>query len=1602
MLSQLHYDHLAFLCWALFLSTVVGSVLSLTALLFHKAFRKKTVRYALFLTCQLSFIPFLILTLLIAKPFTALNLDDVEKGKEIRSETTTLPRDQNELIMIEQSAPVKSPMAVPLGKDTLEVDAISTVEDSTTPKLLKDQLRDVTQKYAPVFVICWLIGVLIFLLRLIFSAIGLRRLKKSASPASSELNDLFQTVKKGIYEKQVILLESVKVTTPMVVSWVKPAILLPVGLMNNLSSEQLEAILIHELHHIRRHDFLWNILQRVAETLFFFNPLIWILGKEIRQLREELCDQDVIEQTQDPTPYAQALFSLTESSRHALALSAKSESGLARRFRSILSPQQLSNPISKLNSIVELCVILLIAACCLLPVVAKLNEDIKAESLPEFVEHDSPRGRILDPQGNPVSGARVILHYAEEGLAKASDSIVEEVITGADGSYRFNSPLKFREMGSRTWERNYAIFATHPDWAVGWHFLPPPNIFGDTSNPNPETLNLHLESPVTQDFEVKLFGKKDAEGKELDPIPLKGAKVYLFGFYPHDKSKRPDFLPKDYDPGKFFTYVGDLGLTNAVTDENGKCTITNLPTSMCSFMIKHPDTSQALKTRSFHRKKNWVTKCFPRSSVSGVLKDEEGNPLPNILIRAKSIDSWYKWYCRTDAQGRYEFPALHGKGHNSQKGGGGDGVFTFELLKTDWMIASELSCHLDPDEHIKDFNITATKGIPFYVTVMQKDGKPYPYARVSVENGKDSEVKHTDSKGRITFQVKPGKLTSRAMPNKDSYWVNDYFNLPNLTHSELHISHSRSEAKQMFIVDPKPLRAITGKLQFEGSNRSFNGEVRLKPLGLDGNYLSTSSSLGSGSKPIRATNSNFEADIPSGISYLAVAYSKDLQWVGSAEVSPEAKSVTITLKKSATQKLVLAGKDGKPMKNTSIQWGTYYEGEKLFISKVKTNNKGELTLPCLDPEKSYYVEYYKGREHALKKVTINPLEVIQLSFNGTKAIPVFDQKNQQLEISEILKVLPIKDGVGRVKMKPSIDSRTGKVLVPEQDYDEWIDQRYDRIKGLFKTASGDIIQCNAAVDFPITFRVISNLSEEFKRPYITSLDKTSQDTGDTFRALIVNQKGEPLEGVKCLTRFDFYNYHLHDKYDSSEAYENMLQEKTRFAEKLNGKESFVSDAEGMIYIENGAQKVCVKLTAPGYASRWIVKDSIQKSPIKITMLNNTSCRGVLKGSDGQPLAFHPIVFETTRSYLEEGWPIRRITPLRVLMLTDSEGRFNQLLEAGKWKLKAAISDDLVVNQEFFLVEGEQLDLVPKLSAAAHLTLIYKNQSDKNPIPGLNANLSVNTGPFSSGPALLNSKLTDAEGSVMFKGLIPDSSEGNIRGSHRVNFYSTTNAYTAAYFADKPIGISNSGDLFNLPVKLTVGENTAEIHLATGTMISGKVTTSIDTDLSSLHVSYLSNQRLSNYMGIRVSKDGSFSGYLPDVNGRQLRVVAYQLKNSKDKTLAPAFSDSFVGGAGKNYTFDLHLTSGGSFKGKLIDGEGKPIFGAHIQFDHLSNMEEPGGMAWADTDNEGRFMIHGVAPGEIKLKVWKDNKSLMVDGEQQVITIAEGEMNDLGEVQVKKR
>jgi TonB family protein len=179
--------------------------------------------------------------------------------------------------------------------------------------------------------------------------------------------------------RPVALLESCLAEVPTAFGHLRPVILMPVGLLAGLPTGQMEAILLHELAHIRRNDYLVNALQRSVETLFFYQPAVWWISGVIRTERENCCDDVVVATNGDVQEYAAALTALEQNrwSSHEPALAAAG-GDLVKRIRRLLYPKSASSNWTPLFAVVILITTAAVAFAARLPQPAR--QDSQSES----------------------------------------------------------------------------------------------------------------------------------------------------------------------------------------------------------------------------------------------------------------------------------------------------------------------------------------------------------------------------------------------------------------------------------------------------------------------------------------------------------------------------------------------------------------------------------------------------------------------------------------------------------------------------------------------------------------------------------------------------------------------------------------------------------------------------------------------------------------------------------------------------------------------------------------------------------------------------------------------------------------------------------------------------------------------------------------------------------------------------------------------------------------------------------------------------------------------------------------------------------------------
>lgn len=313
--------------WALVHSLWQFAVVALVAGLLQRALRRQsaTLRYGVLLVALAGMVLLPLATWLSlrgAEPVTPM-VAAVEPGEQVSA------RPREEAALGRQI----SPPIVPLRPTNAA--ALETAPIAGTAWWLAAKER--IQPYLAAIVGLWLAGVLVVALRPLLSWRTVRRLRREGvSPAGDAvLSLLLRCAQRLQIVRAVEVLQSTLVQAPVVVGYVRPVVLLPASVISGLAPSELEAILAHELAHIRRHDYLVNVVQTVVETLFFYHPAIWWLSREIRQERENCCDDLAMAALGSRADYGRALLAIEvlRSEPTALLLAAQGGSLLARMRR---------------------------------------------------------------------------------------------------------------------------------------------------------------------------------------------------------------------------------------------------------------------------------------------------------------------------------------------------------------------------------------------------------------------------------------------------------------------------------------------------------------------------------------------------------------------------------------------------------------------------------------------------------------------------------------------------------------------------------------------------------------------------------------------------------------------------------------------------------------------------------------------------------------------------------------------------------------------------------------------------------------------------------------------------------------------------------------------------------------------------------------------------------------------------------------------------------------------------------------------------------------------------------------------------------------------
>ncbi len=435
-------------------------------------------------------------------------------------------------VPVETFEPVKL-VSVDLSKARAETQAVVEIPQVQSPPLqtvaapkvpLKDKFVEAIEPSLPFIVVGWLVGVFGLSIWHLGGWAQLQRLRRKMVKQVSERVNLrlrHLTEQLGI-KRAVEIAESALVQVPAVIGWLRPVILLPASALTGLSGEQLEAILAHELAHIKRCDYLVNMLQTAVEILGFYHPAVWWVSHKIRAERENCCDDLAVSVSGDRVGYARALTSLEEvRTGYSLAVAA-SGGGLFERIRRLLAKDSANQ--AKPSWLPSVIAIMLIASL-LIPVCFALSSQ-HFGGIDKENEIKTVTLSVVDEYPSDKVDSMML------SLFDFSDEKIIDITVDLRG-------LSEREKGSRLLNK---IFATKADISIG------------------------------DDGGIVVFGPSTAEfkGTSLTDISKIGVEILAAHIRAEEKSRPSDFIDTSafwnqwLSPGEVGAFLTEDGLVVAI------------------------------------------------------------------------------------------------------------------------------------------------------------------------------------------------------------------------------------------------------------------------------------------------------------------------------------------------------------------------------------------------------------------------------------------------------------------------------------------------------------------------------------------------------------------------------------------------------------------------------------------------------------------------------------------------------------------------------------------------------------------------------------------------------------------------------------------------------------------------------------------------------------------------------------------------------------------------------------------------------------------------------------------------------------------------------
>ena len=511
------------------------------------------------------------------------------------------------------------------GSETENSPAILTPPNENS-RSLGQQFRAKVQPFFPWLVAVWLIGVVVLSVRMLGCWYRVQSIKMSGvDVVNSAISKTFEglCVRFGISGK-LRLQQTTAVAVPTVIGWVSPVVLLPLSVISELSTQQIQAILAHEIAHVRRADYLVNLVLTSIETVLFYHPAVWWLSSRIRIERENCCDDLANQVCENPQDYIEALLFLEQLKPQSTPLAVGADgASLVKRAARLLG-QRANKPRHSfwLAGALSLAIAIVVGGV-LLSQSAKAGTQQQQDLVLPTQEPDQASEQnlateikvlTLDESGNPLKGVHI-----HAGIWSNDRTFPPNQMGNSDENGEVTIDLPDEYTILRLWARADGYTHLYSNWEEG-------DIKAGDVPPDEYTFQMIKGTTIGGII-------KNEQGQ-----PIVGAKVGISASATHPaKQKRLRF-------GSWYATGGSLGGGSLVTDDQGRWSLDTLPPAedlAVTVTVSHPDyiddprgdlaKVQAVSTAQL-RDQSATIVMQEGVVIAGKLTDREGKPVTSGIV----------------------------------------------------------------------------------------------------------------------------------------------------------------------------------------------------------------------------------------------------------------------------------------------------------------------------------------------------------------------------------------------------------------------------------------------------------------------------------------------------------------------------------------------------------------------------------------------------------------------------------------------------------------------------------------------------------------------------------------------------------------------------------------------------------------------------------------------------------------------------------------------------------------------------------------------------------------------------------------------------------